>query len=228
MEGTLIDLFAQLNDAALLARLQSGALTEQAQSIAMCEAARRGLELPIKAEEPEDTVEIEADAPADDRLEQLIRFLRPMEATTLGDVLRQEGIEPHLSGLNTLQTQPLWHVAMNGVRILVRQSQYEQARAVLSAWQNGDYALDDDEFGPAPLHSTPKAHPMFWVALTFWAYVFSAMLLQIIWALPASIQRWQPEKSFGEILFQLLLTLFVLALPFFSTRHTWRICRHPR
>jgi hypothetical protein len=126
-EQDLARRFADLTDEALLARLRSGNLTEEAESLARAEARQRGLELPQGAEaEPDENL-----PPPSDYV-QIAGYLQPMEAYVLEGRLRAEGIHAHLVGVKTIEANPLWLNAMGGVRIFVPRSEYQQASEILA------------------------------------------------------------------------------------------------
>lgn len=136
--------FAELADDALLARLASGELTEQAQAIARAEAKRRGL---TALQAGIDTAQEPQQAPPD--FVQFSRYLQPMEAYILQGRLAAEGIDAHLAGVDTVGTNPLWFNAMGGVRLFVPRAQCAHARDIMAQREAGDYALQEDAPGAA-------------------------------------------------------------------------------
>lgn len=66
------------------------------------------------------------------------------EAQFLKSVLAGAGIEATIPNEHTLGVQPLYAVALGGVRVLVRPQDAERARDVLDSTATGTDASDDD------------------------------------------------------------------------------------
>jgi hypothetical protein len=139
MEQDLIARFADLTDDALLQRLHSGSLTEEAQSIARAEALRRGLDLNFEpAPMPE-----KADLPPADYV-QLSRYMAPLEAYLLEGRLQAEGVAAHLCGVKTIETDPFLWNAMGGVRMFVPRQQFQRACEILADIEAGKYDVEEE------------------------------------------------------------------------------------
>ncbi|MEZ5628402.1 MAG: DUF2007 domain-containing protein [Rhodocyclaceae bacterium] len=72
------------------------------------------------------------------------RCLDPTEAHVLCACLRAAGLDAMVADANLVQTHSLIAVAVGGARVMVPEAQLERARAVLEAYDRGDFALDDD------------------------------------------------------------------------------------
>ena len=72
------------------------------------------------------------------------KYLVPMDATLVQGCLVASGIPAVLADAHLMQTHLLLAPALGGVRILVPESYLLQARAVLDAFERGEYRLDDD------------------------------------------------------------------------------------
>ena len=66
------------------------------------------------------------------------------EAQFLKSVLAGAGIEAIIPNEHTLGVQPLYAVALGGIRVLVRPEDAERARDVLDSTATGTDASDDD------------------------------------------------------------------------------------
>jgi hypothetical protein len=75
---------------------------------------------------------------------EVARYLIPMEASLVQGCLVASGVPAVLADAHLVQTDLLLAPAMGGVRILVPQEHLQQARAVLVAFQRGEFALDED------------------------------------------------------------------------------------
>lgn len=74
----------------------------------------------------------------------LARLLEPVQAYILQGRLQAEGIPVFLADSQLLQTNPLWTMAVGGVRVMVPEQLLGQAQEVMRALQEGRYALDED------------------------------------------------------------------------------------
>src|SRR6201986_115815 len=70
--------------------------------------------------------------------------LEPVQAHILQGRLQAEGIPVFVADGGLVQTNPLWTMALGGVRVLVPQHLLGQAKAVMAALAEGRYALDED------------------------------------------------------------------------------------
>jgi hypothetical protein len=75
---------------------------------------------------------------------EVARYLIPMEASLVQGCLVASGIPAVLADAHLVQTDLLLAPALGGVRILVPQEHLQQAKAVLDAFQRGEFALDED------------------------------------------------------------------------------------
>jgi hypothetical protein len=75
---------------------------------------------------------------------EVARYLVPMDASLVQGCLVASGIPAVLADAHLVQTDLLLAPALGGVRVLVPQDYLQQARAVLAAYQRGEFALDED------------------------------------------------------------------------------------
>ena len=144
--------FRRLSDEELVCRAASGGLTALASSIALEEVRSRGLSLPAPAPEPGMDG---AAAPADEApylgdLEIVARYLTPTEAHMLCACLQAAGVPAETGDTNLVQAHSLLTGAVGGACLRVPASFVPQARAVIAAFERGEFALDDgfDTGGP--------------------------------------------------------------------------------
>lgn len=71
------------------------------------------------------------------------RYLIPMEATLMQGCLEASGIPAVLADAHLMQTDLLLAPALGGVRILVPSTYIQQAQAVIEAFAQGEFELDD-------------------------------------------------------------------------------------
>jgi hypothetical protein len=141
---SLAEKFRLYGDEELLELLQSGDLTELAQAVARAELASRGID-PAQstppATEPGPTVEGD--------LVMVARMLNPLEAEMLRGRLEAEGVPAIVADTQIVQVNPLYKLAVGGVRVMVPEAYLAQAREIVRADARGDYALDDStDVGP--------------------------------------------------------------------------------
>lgn len=74
----------------------------------------------------------------------LARVLEPVQAHILQGRLQAEGIPVFVADGGLVQTNPLWTMALGGVRVLVPEHLLGRAQAVMTALAEGRYALDED------------------------------------------------------------------------------------
>lgn len=78
------------------------------------------------------------------------RYLIPTDAYVMQGCLVAGGVPAVVADANHVQADMLIAPAIGGVRILAPASYLQQARAILDAFERGDYALADDaDVGPA-------------------------------------------------------------------------------
>ena len=130
--------FAALADGELLERL-GGELTELAREVAGLEAARRGL-LPQEAGAAAETV------PAHGPMKVCARYVNPMDAQVLAACLQNSDIEAHVMDSDTIYANGALFGSMmlGGVRVMVPESQFEEALRIRAAFDAGEFAIDED------------------------------------------------------------------------------------
>ena len=135
----LQDLFRNLTDEDIVARIQSG-LAPDAYEVACRELRSRGIEPPPIAREAQP---VEAPHYPGDMV-ILARNLNVTEAQILASCLTAAGIHAEPGDVDTMRINYLWSYAIGGAKIRVPQSQLAQAKQVLAAFNRGEFALDDD------------------------------------------------------------------------------------
>ncbi len=143
--------FAELADEALLERIRSGALTEEAKSVAIRELHIRCIEFSEPApSEDISTGSIEGTEGLGD-LVTIVGNLVPAEAHILQARLDAEGIFATVADANLGQVGWAMPAAAGGARVLVAERHVERAKVVLAQLQRGDYRLAE--------HDEPVACP---------------------------------------------------------------------
>lgn len=130
--------FERLNDEELLSRYASGALTEEAQAIAMQEARRRGLELPERSPPVEDGVAGKQEEYYGDFV-IVARDLNLTEAHLYQSLLESAGIPAEVGDTNFSRIYGSTYSA----NVKVPQAFVTDARQVFAAYKRGDFALDE-------------------------------------------------------------------------------------
>jgi hypothetical protein len=135
--------FRDMSDDELLAHLGED-LTELAREAALAEAGRRGLYL--KALDTSDR-----DAPIEvarghGPMRICARYVNPMNAQVLAACLQNAGLSAHVMDSDTIY---VWGVLfysriLGGVRVMVPESQLEEAMKIRAAVDAGEMAIDDD------------------------------------------------------------------------------------
>lgn len=74
----------------------------------------------------------------------LVDSLTPTEAHILCSCLVAAGVQARTGDTNTVQANDLWAIALGGAKIRVPVSQQAEAEAVLKAFKDGAFELDDD------------------------------------------------------------------------------------
>jgi hypothetical protein len=154
-EADLTEHFRMLSDAALLERLRARTLTPLASEVAQREARSRGLEIPEAgptnvgaADEPSDgesDADSDTDSDADDiDLVTIAHFTDPLQANVLRACLESHGIFAHVWGEHLGIAHIFLSTASGGMRVQVRSDQVAEARAVIAAFERGDFAIDDE------------------------------------------------------------------------------------
>src|SRR5262245_17491785 len=156
---SLLDRFRLLSDKELLGLLQSGDLIDLAKEVAAEELRQRGVEFAkpateantaneeaLGSEDNEDALGSEDNAPTGGGdLVLIARFFTPVEAHMLQSRLQADGVLAVVVDAQLVGVNPLFTLALGGVRVLVPESDYERAREIVSAIERGDYALDDQK-----------------------------------------------------------------------------------
>ncbi len=135
--------FRDMSDEELLARMGDD-LTELAREVAMAEAGRRGLYL--------EALKInDRDAPIDvskghGPLKVCARYFSPIDAQLLAACLQNAGLSAHVMGSDTIFATGAYFSSLpdGGVRVMVPESQLEEALRIRAAYDAGELAIDDD------------------------------------------------------------------------------------
>jgi hypothetical protein len=90
-----------------------------------------------------------------ERLITVATFSQPTEAHILKGRLEAEGIPCFLGDEHIIAAQPLYSVAVGGVKLRVTEGDEEEARAMIARIQGGmsEYILDDNIDLAAPTHT---------------------------------------------------------------------------
>jgi hypothetical protein len=81
----------------------------------------------------------------------IAKYLVPLQASMVQGCLVASGIPAVLADEHLVQTDLLLAPALGGVRILVPADYLQQSRAVLDAFERGEFELDEDtDVGVAP------------------------------------------------------------------------------
>jgi hypothetical protein len=139
----LEELFRGLSDEELLDRCRTD-LTELAREIALTEATRRGLALAARAA-IDDAQGIEV-APGHGPLRMCARYLNPIDAQVLVARLQGEGLAARTMDVDTVYSNGalFGSLSLGGVRVMVPESQLEDAKRIRVAYDAGEYAIDED------------------------------------------------------------------------------------
>jgi putative signal transducing protein len=136
-------LFRGMSDEELLQRCGTD-LTVLAQEVALAEASRRGLTLAAHAAFDEaQGVEV---APGHGPLCLCARYLNPMDAEILVARLQTEGLAARLMDSDTVYANGalFGSLSLGGVRVMVPESQLQDAMRIRAAFDAGEYAIDED------------------------------------------------------------------------------------
>jgi hypothetical protein len=132
-------LFRLLSDDELIGRSASGDLTEEAQTQADAELVARGLQVPGRQTDvsaPE-TMAYQGD------LTVVAKDLSPTEAHLLCACLHAGGVPAETADTNLVQAYALLSIAVGGASVRVPANFVDEARAVIAAYERGDFALGD-------------------------------------------------------------------------------------
>jgi len=136
-------LFGELSDEELLHRCGTD-LTELAREVALAEASRRGLTLAARAalDESQGTEVAHGHGP----LCLCARYLNPIDAQVLAARLQQEGLAAQVMDADTVYANGalFGSLSLGGVRVMVPESQLEDAKRIRERFDAGEYAIDED------------------------------------------------------------------------------------
>lgn len=133
-----------MSEAEILQRLHARELTELAIEVALAEAMRRGFGLAARAAlEEAQGVEV---AHGHGPLKLCARYLNPMDAQVLVARLQEEGLAARVLDADTVHANGalFGSLALGGVRVMVPESQLEDAMRIRAAFDAGEYAIDED------------------------------------------------------------------------------------
>ena len=136
--------FADLSDTELLERIGSGDLTDLAHDVAMVEAQKRGIYLEaLRVDADTDGVEV---AHGHGPLRICARYLMPIDAQVLAARLQAEGLAARVMDSDTMYAVGALFGSLprGGVRVMVPESQLEQAKAIREKLDAGEYAIDEN------------------------------------------------------------------------------------
>jgi DNA-binding transcriptional MocR family regulator len=136
--------FAGVGDQELLERLGSGELTELARDVALAEARKRDLYLAaLRADADATGVEV---AHGHGPLCICARYLMPLDAQVLAARLQAEGLAATVMDSDTIYSAGALFGSLprGGVRVMVPESQLEQAKRIREKFDAGDYAIDEN------------------------------------------------------------------------------------
>jgi hypothetical protein len=78
------------------------------------------------------------------QLRVVTSFFVPTDAYMLKARLESSGVPAMVADANLVQANEFLTTAVGGVRVLVRESHFEEALRILKAFEAGEYQLDDD------------------------------------------------------------------------------------
>jgi hypothetical protein len=142
--ASLESVFAELADDELLRRMGGGELTELARDVALAEARKRGIYLEALREST-DAAGVEV-AHGHGPLCICARYLLPLDAQVLAARLQQEGLAARVMDSDTIYAVGAFMggLARGGVRVMVPQSQLEQATRIRERYDAGEFAIDEN------------------------------------------------------------------------------------
>ncbi|MGS0756414.1 hypothetical protein ACVBEH_18315, partial [Roseateles sp. GG27B] len=135
-----------LADNELARVIGSGELTEEAQLLAQAAALKRGLELPMPAQEDAERDTEQAREYQGD-MTMVARYLTPTEAHLLCSCLHAAGVPAEAGDTNLVQAHSLLTGAVGGANVRVPANFVAEALEIIAAFKRGDFALDED-FNP--------------------------------------------------------------------------------
>jgi hypothetical protein len=137
----LSDTFSQMSDGELIERWSSGNLTETAVAVARAELIRRRIAIPDIVE----AIDEDSGSEGDVSFATVARSLEPLQIEMLRARLEAEGIESFAIDAGINQVNPLFGIAVGGVRLLVPRESADEARRIIKLVKSGGFALRDDE-----------------------------------------------------------------------------------
>ena len=133
-----------LSDGELLALLGEHGLTDLARELALAEATLRGLRIPaLGIIDANEGIEV---AHGHGPQKMCARYLNPIDAQLLVARLQAEGLTARIADADTIYANGalFGSLALGGVRVMVSESQLEDAKRIRTALDAGEYAIDDD------------------------------------------------------------------------------------
>ena len=153
----LVERFQTFSDEELVRRIRLGTLIPLAHEVATAELRNRGVEGVEKQQATEETpeevssidnAELEELAPADHAdLVRVAGFTDSLQANLFRGRLESEGIYACIWGAHQGANKLFWSNALNDIEVQVRADQLVEARAILAAYEKGEFELDDSETG---------------------------------------------------------------------------------
>lgn len=131
-------LFTSLSDEELIERAGSDGLTEEAQALADAEMVLRGLQPSSPAALLEPAMAYQGD------LTIVARNLSATEAQLLCACLLASGVPAETADTQLVQTNTLLTIAVGGASVRVPANFVVDAKAVIAAFERGDFALDEN------------------------------------------------------------------------------------
>jgi hypothetical protein len=142
--AVLEERFRDMSEAEILDRLRTGELTELALEVALAEASQRGFGRVAR----DALGDAQGGELAPDRgvLKLCAQYLNPMDAQVLAARLQAEGLAPRVLDADTMYASGALFGALAsvGVRVMIPESQLEEAKRIRAAVDAGEYAIDED------------------------------------------------------------------------------------
>ena len=135
--------FRHMSDEELLARLAEH-LTELGREVALAEAGRRGIYLEaLKVSDRDGPIEV---AQGHGPLRICARYVNPMNAQVLAACLQNAGLAAHVMDSDTIYSNGalFGSLTLGGVRVMVPESQLEDALKIRAAFDAGELAISED------------------------------------------------------------------------------------
>ena len=135
--------FREMSDDELLEHLRED-LTVLAREVALAEAQRRGIYLEaLEVSESEAPIEV---AHGHGPLTVCARYLNPLNAQVLAACLQNAGLAAQVMDSDTIFASGAYFGSLprGGVRVMVPESQLEDALRIRAAYDAGELAIDED------------------------------------------------------------------------------------